>query len=314
MSKEEFFYKPKTANEILGNKSKVMFAESDIAECVLELYDDEGLIIPELVPEEFESRMRFLKKAPQVVLDTGESQFDAIKRKITPLEARRKASSNLKKDEKYCGLVWKSLRKNEHKRVSLVESMEGAKLFAYSKLAGALIDVKPYNAAANAGYFGGKFKVSVPSRGAKSERYEMTLESVPITQSKFNPVIWTDITANHYCGITGNDFSYKYVSSEDFCAHVIAAYIEMARQNRYDKKNIVPLEFMPFPMPSEETVKFYNKLLNNVMVQTFEDGKRRKRALNKAEKEILLWDLVKIEGHDKILYAEKKLQEYKWAA
>lgn len=209
-------------------------------------------------------------------------------------------------------MAWKSLRKNEHKRVTLVESIEGAKLFSYSKLANAPIVVKPFNVIWNLGFYGGKFKASVPSRDAKEQRYDMTLESVPVMQSKFNPIIWTDITANHYCEITGNDFSYRYVSSEDFCAHVIAAYIEMARQNRYDKKNIVPLEFMPFPMPSEEAVNFYNRLANNVMVQV-EDGKRKKRPLNKAEKEILLWDLVKIRGHDRTFYAKKKLQEYNWA-
>lgn len=70
MKKEEFFYKPKTMDEIFGNKSKVIFTDSDIAECVLELFDNEGLLIPEIVPEEFDSRLRFLKRAPQVVLDS----------------------------------------------------------------------------------------------------------------------------------------------------------------------------------------------------------------------------------------------------
>ena len=312
MNKQEFFYKPKTAREILMNRD-VRRESGNIAERVLCMRENEALIIPEIVPEDYEGRMRFLKRAPQVVLDTGKTAWDAMRSCNTPLKARRKAFNNLDRDEKYCGFAWKSLRKNEHKRASLVECIEGAKLFAWTELANAEIKITPYNNAGDAAYFGGKFKVKVSSRTPKQPRYELTLESVPIVASRQNPVVWTDITSAHYCGITGNDFSYRYVSSEDFCAHVIAAYLEIAREKRLDRGNLVPLEFVPFALPSEMAVGFYNRLTNSMMVEQAVDGKKRKRPLNKAEKEILLWDLVKIMGHDTTFYATKKFKEYDWA-
>jgi len=312
MNKEEFFYRPKTAKEIVEGKRSIIYTDKNIAEKVLGLSANEALVIPALVPDNFESRMRFLKRAPQVILDVGESQFDAIKNYNTPLKARIKACSNLKKDEKYCGMVWKSLRKNEHKRVRLDDSIDGEMLFAWTQLSGGKMEAKAYNAVRNVGYYGGKFKITVPSRTPKHERYEITLESVPIMKSKFNPVIWTDITANHYCGITGNDFSYRYVSSEDFCAHVIAAYIELAKQNRYDRNNSIPLEFIPFPLVTEELVKNRNKIIWQVVVEYKADGKKKLRPANKADREILLWQIVNILGHDNTLYATKKFVDYEW--
>ena len=41
-----------------------------------------------------------------------------------------------------------------------------------------------------------------------------------------------------------------------------------------------------------------------------EDGK--KRPLNEAEKEILLWGLVKKHGNNATFYATNKLQDYAW--
>ena len=125
MNKQEFFYEPKTKMEILDRRS-VKRVSRNIADKVLELGDREGLIIPEIVPEDFPSRMRFLKRASLVVLDTGKTSWQAMKENRTPLQARREASQKLKKGEKYCGMVWRSLRKNTHKRVSLVNSIRGS--------------------------------------------------------------------------------------------------------------------------------------------------------------------------------------------
>ncbi|MEM4337054.1 MAG: hypothetical protein QXG86_03550 [Candidatus Woesearchaeota archaeon] len=311
MDKEQFFYKPHRVDEIIGSRA-VKFASKDIAEKIIELSDEEALIIPNLVPNDYSGRINFLKRAPQVILYTGKNSAEAIKNKITPLKARKKAFNALRSDKKYCGYCWKSLRKNEHKRVTLVECIEGAKLFAYTEISGAQIEIAPYNDAVDVGYFGGKFKVKVSSRTPKHPRYEITLENVPVKKSRINPVIWTDITATHSCKILINDFSYRYVSSEDFCAHIIAAYIKLAKSLFYEEKNIVPLEFTPFALPSKITTSFYNKMQNQVMVEYSILGKKRRRPINKAEKEILLWELVKILGHDSTFYAKEKLTDYKW--
>lgn len=319
MNKEQFFHKPTTVGEILGGKA-VRHINKDIAEKVAELGEREAIIVPELVPENYESRLRFLKRGRQVVLDVGKTQQDAIYRGNTPQMAHQRAMSNLK-DAQFSGMIWRSLRRNEWKRLTLDESIKGTKLFAWSELTGNEITAKPYNNVSDVGFYGGKFKFSVPSRTAKNPRHEMTAESVPIQQSRYNPVIWTDIGFTHYCGVVGNDFSYRYVKAEDFCAHEVAA-LEFLAKDEYKKTgyvakaNRIPFDFLPFPLPTEETVKFYDKLINQVMVQDVDgNGRNRKRSLNKAEREILLWDFVKINGYGPTFGPkDKKIVEYDWAA
>ncbi len=317
MKKREFFHKPETVQEILGGK-KVRHISRDIAEKTAELSENEGIIIPEIVPDDFESRLRFLKRGAQVILEVGKTQADAIYDGITPQTAHQKAMSSLKK-EKYCGMVWKSLRRNEWKRATLDESIKGTKLFAWTELTGNKIEAKPYNDIQDVGFYGGKFKFRVPSRTPKNRRHELTAESVPIKRSRYNPVIWTDLTFTHYCGIVGNDFSFRYVKSEDFCAHGIAA-LEFLAKEEYTrgeylaKKNRVPFDFMPFPLPTEEMVHYHNKLMSQVMVSYKDpEGKQRKRPLNKAEREILLWDFVRVNGYEPTFGPkDKKITEYAW--
>lgn len=313
MNKQEFFHRPTTVGEILDTKMYVVHANSNIAERVDEISEDVGLIVPALVPEEFAGRLKFLKRAPQVVLDVGRSQADAIQRGLSPSIAYRNAINNLAPAQ-YCGAVWRSLRRNEHNRVTLDESIKGTKLFAWSEISGSDIEVTPYTDA-NVSFYGGKFKLRVPSRTPKQSKHELTMESVPVRKSKFNPVIWTDIGTTHYCGVTGNDFSYRYVSAKDFCAHEIAGAIKLAKDNTLLTRDRVPYEFLPFPTPTEATIGYYNKLVNNVMVEEEIGGNKRKRPLNNAEREILLWDFVRMNGYESTFgQKSKKFTEYKWAA
>ena len=317
MNKQEFFQRPTTVAEILGGRM-VRHASANIAEQVAELSVKEGLIIPEIVPEDYASRLKFLKRGCQVVLDVGKTEADSIRSGATPQIARQRAMSNLKPGQ-YCGLVWKSLRRNEWKRVTLDESIKGTKLFAWTELTGNHIEAEPYNDFINVGFYGGKFKFGVPSRTPKQERYRITAESVPIVQSKYNPVIWTDIGFTHHCEIVGNDFSYRYVKSEDFCAHEVAALEFLAkdefRRNGYvSKGNRIPFDFLPFPVPTEEMAQYHDKLMTQVAVQCRDaGGKQRKRPLNKAEREILLWDFVMIRGYGPTFGPkDKKIVEYGW--
>ncbi len=319
MNKQEFFQRPKTAAELLGGRT-VKHAGTNIAEKVAELSSNEGLIIPEIVPEDFESRLRFLKRGDQVVLDVSQTESDAIYRGMTPNAAHQIAMRNLKPGQ-YCGLVWRSLRRNEWKRLTLDESIKGTKLFAWTELTENHIETEPYNDFANVGFYGGKFKFWVPSRTPKQERYKLTAESVPIVKSRYNPVIWTDIGFTHHCEIVGNDFSYRYVKSEDFCAHEVAALEFLAkdayRRNEYVAKgNRVPFDFLPFPVPTEEMAQYHEKLMTRIAVQyKDQNGKQKKRPLNKAEREILLWDFVRLRGYGPTFGPkDKKVQEYNWAA
>jgi len=313
MNKEEFFYRPKSAKEILLGRD-VYHADDDIAETVLQLEPHQGLVIPEIVPEDFASRTRFLKKGNQVVLDVGDSEYDALRRGITPKKAHKKAMDRLKPGQ-HCGMVWRSLRRNEYKRLTLDESLKGTKELAWTEISGNEIEATPYTSVSGIEFYGGKFKLWVPSRTQKQGRYEITAESVPINKSaQNNPVIWTDLTFTHSCGITGNDFSFRYVRSEDFCAHEVAGIEKLAQRNFMVAGDRVPYSFVPFPIPTKETVQYYNKLLSQAVVEYESEDKKKMRPLNKAEREILLWDFVRIMGYDASFGKKgKKILDYGWA-
>ena len=65
-----------------------------------------------------------------------------------------------------------------------------------------------------------------------------------------------------------------------------------------------------FAIPTQETVDYYVKLTDNCLIKTSEDKNPRK--LNSAEKEIMLWGLVKKLKHDDTFFAKDKVKEYNW--
>jgi len=72
-----------------------------------------------------------------------------------------------------------------------------------------------------------------------------------------------------------------------------------------------------FAIPSQETVDYYLKWCNNVLVR--DEGLESKdnlRKPNRAEREIALWHLVKSLGHDRTFYADRSrdgnVKDYKW--
>ena len=56
-----------------------------------------------------------------------------------------------------------------------------------------------------------------------------------------------------------------------------------------------------FALPTQFTVDYYKKLLNNVLIQNKKKTSMKK--LNQAEQEALLWGLVTRFGHDKTFFA-----------
>jgi len=72
-----------------------------------------------------------------------------------------------------------------------------------------------------------------------------------------------------------------------------------------------------FAIPTQETVDYYLKLENNVLVKDKNlKSKDYLRKMNRAEREIALWALVKKFGHDKTFYSKKSrdkdIADYKW--
>ena len=82
--------------------------------------------------------------------------------------------------------------------------------------------------------------------------------------------------------------------------------------------NQIPLEMCEFAIPSQKTVDYYLKLLNNVLIRDETvKAKDKLRKPNKADIELLLWAWIKEYGHDPTFYSTRsrdgKVQDYKWA-
>ena len=73
----------------------------------------------------------------------------------------------------------------------------------------------------------------------------------------------------------------------------------------------------PFAIPTQETVDYYLKWENNVLVRDESLRCRDKlRKPNRAEKEIGLWALVEALGHDRTFYSRQSrdgdVRDYSW--
>jgi len=334
MEKKEFFREP-GIEAILKDKTRVIKPGSLIT-VIERLKPNQSFIIdypiiPEKSPQkipytdlesEGELWQRFLKRGRCLDLNNNKTTLEeVINNKQRPLDIRRKLFNNLKIDEyEVAAYGYWGIRKNQHRRVHLVDCIKGARLFAYSELnkeEKERILIRKYELIEKLDKeevgMGADVIMEVPSEQINKENYDITLRSIPILNDKDKYAIIFDFDADHVCKFRASRISRGYKGREslqDF--HIIAAYLEFAHHEVRENKNIVPLQQCPFAIPTQKTVDFYNKLTRNVGIQYNDRGKKAKRSLNRAEKEILLWRFVEKYGHDETFYATKKLRDYKW--
>jgi hypothetical protein len=221
------------------------------------------------------------------------------------------------------GYGWWGIRVRQHKKVHLVDCVQGAKIFAFSRLNkhdySRRVTMLEYNSnepRADVRHMGGDFLFEVPST-TEDFKHDVMLYSVPLQRGREKFARAPDIGAEQSSRAVTKRVTKRYAGREVyFGKHAIAAYIELAKLE-YEKGNIVPMQMCQFALPTQMTVDFYNKLTHRVMMQekyVDEAGKERtkKRPLNKAEREILLWRLVKKYGPRKTFFATEKLQNYRW--
>ena len=80
---------------------------------------------------------------------------------------------------------------------------------------------------------------------------------------------------------------------------------------------MIPVQMCQFAIPTQQTVDYYLKLGNNILIYDNNlKNKNKLRKPNRAEKEIGLWALVKSLGHDKTFYSKKSrdgdVADYRW--
>ena len=309
------FFKEATIGEIKKKDKIKINALYDI----LNLKQNEYTIIPSFIPKNYENSRKFMKHGPEVKPARYSSLEHALKIRKTPVQLREEAFNNIKQYE-FCGYSFMPLGKDKRKRkVSLVECLEGARIFAYSHQKRAPIFIRSYADAERVKKDGAEVVTKVPSRTKKENKIQSKLTSVPFKDSLEKYVISLNIGSDHSCQSKRFNIRYRYSDDKEssgivnICAHDIAGYLQLIEQELNKNKNIIPLQMCQFAIPTQQTVDYYLRLENNVLIY---DGnlknKNKLRKLNRAEKEIGLWALVKSLGHDKTFYATEKIKDYKW--
>ncbi len=328
--KKAFFCEPTKAQITRFTQQQ---AERDLVDRILSLPEDQYLLVTRpLVPHDYESSWHFLRHGARVGLGLGESlevtaRTVAKERRLpVPVDFRIAAFNGLQQAKGlYSGYEYtpNTIRPYNHRdtrvrRVSLVECLEGARLYAYThQVVMASIDVEHYTEAKAVEKDGAVFHVHVPSRGKGAPRYRFNITSVPIIDNAQKwGIAWGAASEGHDC-LRGMYMGLRYASKEDsqvfnWCAHEIAAYIAMMGEMS-KKGNRVPLQMSQIALPTQLTVDFYKRLCDSVLIHDEElQSKNKLRVLNKAEQEILLWGLVHKRGHHPTFFADGNVSKYDW--
>jgi len=300
------------------------YIETNSLTDILGLNNGEYTLIQNIIPKGYADSRKFMKHGPEVKLKRFYTLEQAVKSGKTPIQLREEAFNSLAKYD-YCGYSFLPVGKDRRKRkISLVECLEGARIFAYAhQIAGTKVGIKEYADAKKVRREGAEVIADVPSRQRKVSRVNFKFTSIPIIDSPEKYSISLNIGSDHSCPVKRFNIRYKYIDDKEssgvfnFCAHEIAAYLELVQKEWSGKKNIIPLQMCQFAIPTQETVNYYLKLENNVLVQdNYLKSKDKIRKLNKAEKEIGLWMLVRKLGHDKTFYSvqsrDGNVRDYNW--
>ncbi|MDP3728659.1 MAG: hypothetical protein Q8R18_04365 [bacterium] len=304
-------------------------AQNNLVDRISSLGEQEHILINRiLIPENYNNSWHFLRHGDRVHLRFR----DLIQRSISkrnaavPVDLRIREFDALKeKAGAFSGYDYTPLdikpynhQDTRTRRVSLVECLEGARIYAYThQVPMPPIEVEQYTDAKAVEKDGAFFHVHVPSRIKGQGRYRFNLTSVPIRDNlnKWS-IAWATASEGHDC-LRGMYMGIRYAQKEDsqifnWCAHEIAAYI--ATMNKMNHRGTrTPLQMSQIALPTQLTVNFYKRLCDSVLINDAKVGEKENiRVLNKAEQEYLLWGLVHKKGHNPTFFAEANLKNYDW--
>ncbi len=328
MPKKEYFRVPTVAKIIRGYEP--VDSRGNYVDEVLSLRDNQVLVIENsIIPSGFKTPRKFLKHGNFVELRTPRDLEESVESSMYPWILRKNAFDSI--DSMYnAGYSFKPFGEHQDdkrtRRVRLVECLEAERILAYGHQTGFDIEVeKVYGKASRIPKDGARIRVSVPSRTIKHDRYEFYLDSVVLDSNDPNKfAIANGISSTLSMPAKEHNWRHNYYKDKEdsrtfnLFAHEIAAYYKvMFQQAKKRKPNISPLEMSPFPIPTKLTRDFYKKLISMVVVDDPSLKSRQKlRRLNKAEQEILLWDLVRKFEYVVTMYSTRKedgrLQEADW--
>jgi hypothetical protein len=320
MTDKPFFEEP-TDKEI-KDRNMVRGFNGNLIRNILRLYEDQtGVIEVKLIPGDFDNARKFMKHGDDVKLQRFET-LEEISREM-PIVSRRRAFDKMD-DKAHCCYSFKPVVGVDKKtrRVSLVECLEGAKIYGYVHQVPQIggdpsISVKSYHEARGVEKDGAEIIMGVPSRTEKEGKHKFAFESVPVVSNDLMRAITYSLGTDHVCDHKRYMFRFKSPEDRerskvfDFCAHEVAGYLAIIDQFKNEEGNNVPLWMNQFAIPTQDTADFYDKLGFNCLIKTPDE--KRPRKLTGPEKEVLLWGLVHKHGHEDTFYADfDSVKDYRW--
>ena len=300
----------------------------NIAKVLPQINSSEYIITEPLFAGNYDSARKFMKHGAEVKLRRQYSIKQAIDEKLTPVQLREQEFNTLN-GPFYCSYSFMPLGKDQRKRkISLRECLEGARIYAYANQIKGVkedpeITITPYKDAKRVARDGAEVVIRISSRTEKQKRQEFKLISVPVVDCPEKYAIALNLGSTHSCPSKQYKIRYTYERSKEtsqvfnICAHEIAGYLKLIEQFYNDEKNMIPLQMCQFAIPTQETVNFYKRLNNNLLIRdnqlTSKDKLRKPRI---TDLEVGLWAWTKHKGHDKSFFPKSSrdgnVADYNW--
>ena len=287
--KYEFFYKPTTKQEIIGDREVVPTDKYNLVETVRGLSNDQAIILDisegdesqDLLPERYHSSENFLKHGRKVVIDGTDAMCKSREEKFGRIHASESFAE-------YAGISWKPPRGTVDERtriVHLVDCMDAVRIFHYLANNQGTEFVHEAKPSRKGPVEVANYGINIPSRSEeKRENVGVTLMHTPYTRKGSPARVVASLEGKCDCEYNRfNNLVYQDKSTGTkfplfMDMHIIAAYLavidkEQKSLNNFMKKkgkSLMPCAAMvynPFPLPAQRSLQDYIKLENQAMVK-----------------------------------------------
>ncbi|MFH1710684.1 MAG: hypothetical protein ABH840_00045 [Nanoarchaeota archaeon] len=327
MVKKTFFQEPSAAQ--IKKKNAVVAGDFPVLD-IEGIRENQYLVITSpLLPTCFQDEPRkFLKHGPEIQIHRYQSIRRAEYTAQIPLDLRRQAYERVRENSvDYSCYSFVPLIGNDRRRrrVSLVQILDGAQIFAYShQVKGTEIKITPYDDARRVEREGAEVVLEIPSAEQKTPRHQIKFTGVPVKDTPRKFAIAHSLGSDHTCPFkTYREMRYTWdIDKENsrimnLCKHEVAGWFGLVDHYWNQEHNLRPLEMSNIAMPSQFTVELYKRMLDSLLIYDSTIAtKDNLRKPNQAEKQVLLDRAVKLYGHDKTLFANSErdglLAQYNW--
>ncbi|MEK6817744.1 MAG: hypothetical protein AABX80_02980, partial [Nanoarchaeota archaeon] len=214
MVKKKFF-KEATIGEIKRKKLSGRWPLHNSRFSILNLKQNEYAVLFSFIPKNYQNSRKFMKHGSEVKPARYYSLEHALKIGKTPVQLREETFNEINGHE-FCGYTFMPLGKDKRKRkVSLIECLEGARIFAYSHQKNAPIKIRAYADAERVKKEGAEVVVKVPSRTKGERKIQFKLTSVPFIDSLEKYAVSLNIGSDHSCQSKRFNIRYKYSDDKE---------------------------------------------------------------------------------------------------